>query len=66
MIALLGANSERAVDKVIRRLSFNEYDLVYFMAGINNLSYKILRPGGGAPIHPSQACGEACGGWVTQ
>ena len=34
VIALPGANSERAVDEVIRRLGFNEYDLVYFMAGL--------------------------------
>ena len=31
--------------------------------------YPVADPGcgeRGAPIHPSQACGEACGGWVTQ
>ena len=62
MIALLGANSERAVDKVIRRLSFNEYDLVYFMAGINNLSYKILRPGGRPSIQVKHVVKHVVGG----
>ena len=36
-----GATSEQVVDEVIRRSVFIDYDLVYFMAGINNLTYKI-------------------------